>query len=186
MMSSTLLTEAPHWQSQHHPLARSLNAQWRSWLFDRGSLTQRLIELSHDQFRVRVLREDWRCPMPWELHALDLPTRHFARVREVVLLCEGQPLVYARSVLPVSSLIGKNRHFKYLGNRPLGAALFSEPTLKRDPIAIAPVYQLRPAPSISHQHPAYARCSVFYVHEKPLLVSEIFLPEIITYTGKYD
>lgn len=185
-MLSTLLSKAPKWQTQRHPLARELSSEWQSWLFDRGSLTQRLIELSHRHFRVQVLREDWRNPMQWERTALGLPVRHTALVREVALLCNEKPLVYARSVLPASTLVGENRRLKHLGNKPLGAALFSAPTLKREPIVFAPIYHLKTAPYVTHKNPAYARCSVFYMLDKPLLVSEIFLPEIITYTAPYD
>ena len=184
-MLSTLLSEAPVWQSQRHPFARELSKPWQTWLFDRKSLTARLIELSNHHFRVQILREDWRCPMLWERIALGLPMHQVALVREVALLCNETPLVYARSVLPASSLVGKNRRLKHLGNKPLGAALFSSPFLKREPIVVAEVARLKTAPHISKQHPAYARCSVFYLENKPLLVSEIFLPDIITYTASH-
>jgi chorismate--pyruvate lyase len=185
-MLSTLLSEAPVWQTQRHPFARTLSVEWQSWLFDRGSLTQRLIELSHGHFRVAVLREDWRAPMPWERDALNLPARHIALVREVALLCNEKPLVYARSVLPATTLIDENRHLKMLGTKPLGAALFNSPSLKREPIVVAAITHLKTTPYITKQNPAYARCSVFYLANKPLLVSEIFLPEIITYTAPHD
>lgn len=185
-MLSTLLSEAPIWQSQRHPLARELSSEWQSWLFDRGSLTHRLIDLSNGHFRVQVLRQDWRNPMPWERNALRLPARHVALVREVALLCNEKPLVYARSVLPTSTLTGENRRLKHLGNKPLGAALFDSPSLERDPLVIAPIHRLKTNATISKKNPAYARCSVFYLNNKPLLVSEIFLPDIIAYTATHE
>lgn len=185
-MHSTLLSENPVWHTHNDLFSRGLNCAWQTWLFDRGSLTARLIALSHDHFRVQVLRQGWCSPMPWERHALELPTRHYALVREVALLCNNKPLVYARSVLPASTLIGKNRRLKHLGNKPLGAALFNDPSLTRDPLMVASIDHLKTNASINKKNPAYARCSIFYVAGKPLLVSEIFLPDIITYTAPHD
>ena len=165
------------WPRQQRP------APWLChWLQDRGSLTARLVALSRGEFRVRVLRQQHRLPSLDEQLALGLKRPGLALVREVVLEGRGQPWVFARSVLPLSSLTGQLRQLRRQGSRPLGAFLFSQPRLVRSPIqvvrlgsgqAYVPAACLPAAPD---QPPLWGRRSVFWLQGKPLLVSEVFLP----------
>lgn len=148
-----------------------------NWLFDRGSLTQRLIEFSQQRFSVTVLRQSTACPRPSEARALLLPARRKAMVREVLLHGRGEPWVFARSILPLSTLSGRLRALRRLDNRPLGALLFNDPGMRRGAIEVArilPRHQLLPPP-LQRQLPVWGRRSVFYLDDKPLLVNEIFL-----------
>lgn len=172
-----------HWQplarlSLSHPRQQRPSSTLRSWLEDAGSLTARLIAESGGQFRVEVLRQVIALPSRSEQQALGMKRPSYALIREVVLYGHDQPWVFARSLLPLSSLTGSLRHLRKQGTRPLGAFLFSQPRLVRSPIAVA---------AISHDHayvPAalmgdkllWGRRSVFYLANKPLLVSEVFLP----------
>ena len=74
------------------------------WLFDPGSLTRRLIQLSDDHFGVRVLLQDWQPLRDEECLALGVPSGSQGWVREVCLLGHGEPWVFARSVAARSSL----------------------------------------------------------------------------------
>ena len=91
---------------------------------------------------------------------------------------QDQAWVFARSVLPLSSLVGVLRHLRKQGNRPLGAFLFSQPKLIRSPIALSLInrhHNYVPAVFMGNA-PVWGRRSIFYVANKPLLVSEVFLP----------
>lgn len=148
------------------------------WLDDEGSLTARLVALSQGHFRVEVLRQQLALPSRNEQQALGMKRPGRALIREVILRGKDQPWVYARSVLPISSLSGKLRHLRKQRNRPLGAFLFSQPQLQRSPIAVAAFSAddgYLPA-SIAHPLPLWGRRSVFALDGKPLLVSEVFLP----------
>ncbi|HET8707085.1 MAG TPA: chorismate lyase [Pseudomonadales bacterium] len=138
-----------------------------TWLFDPGSLTKRLQRKSHGRFRVQVHRQRWQKPRLDEAQALAIAPREWALVREVTLWGNDTPWVQARSVLPLKTLQGKTRYLAHLGSRPLGAALFKEPTLQRSPLQYA------------YQKPLWGRRSVFVVRGKPVLVAEYFLPALL-------
>lgn len=161
-----------HSQLQHRVQPRAL----RQWLLDRGSLTERLIATSEGQFRVEVLQQQWGVASRDEAQLLGLKPRQAALIREVILYGRQQPWVYARSVLPAKSLGHSLRHLKQLGNKPLGAVLFSDPTMQRGDIEIA---QLEPGLLPLVDSPVWGRRSVFFLHKQPLLVSEIFLPRFV-------
>ena len=102
-----------------------------SWLRDQGSLTQRLVNLCGDRFSVRLLSQQWVRPTRDEARLLKIPARQIVLLRQVQLLCEQQVLVYARSVMPLSTLQGPTRRLKHLGSKPLGSYLFANPRLQR-------------------------------------------------------
>jgi chorismate lyase len=150
----------------------------KTWLLDQGSLTAKLIHLSHGHFQVRVLRQLPARASRDEARALGISLHQRCLVREVVLMGGGEDWVYARSVLPLSSLTGRLRHLRKQGNRPLGAFLFSQPQLKRSPIALSLISRhdaYLPDALLGDQQ-AWGRRSIFYIDAKPLLVSEVFLP----------
>jgi chorismate--pyruvate lyase len=165
-----------------HPRLSSLlhpSTSLQSWLLDDGSLTAKLLKLSHGDFRVEILRQVKSRASLSEAKALGVSIHQLCLVREVILRGHNQPWVFARSVLPLSSLTGSLRHLRKQGTQPLGAFLFTQPHLKRSPIALG---------LISHHHayvPEYllgdaqvwGRRSIFSIDNKPLLVSEVFLPE---------
>lgn len=182
---STSQTPCPklHWQplarlSLSHPRQQRPSPQLRAWLEDSGSLTARLIAESHGQFRVKVLRQVIAQPSRSEQQVLGMRRPSRALIREVVLYGHNQPWVFARSLLPLSSLTGSLRHLRKQGTRPLGAFLFSQPRLTRSPIAVAAMSRNHgyvPADLIGDKL-LWGRRSVFYLKKKPLLVSEVFLP----------
>lgn len=154
------------------------------WLLDRASLTQRIVNACHGQFRVQVLAQEWSRPMSNEAHALHMSASGHALVRQVLLLCDEVPWVYARTVIPRTTLTGPERRLAYLRSKSLGATLFADPTMQRSEVQVARVtardrlhdivggYLGQPPDSL------WGRRSVFTLRNKPLLVSELFLPVI--------
>lgn len=154
-------------------------AVWRR-LLDTGSLTATLIALSGGEFRVEVLRQTLASPSLPEQRCLGMGLRQLALVREVVLYGNNEPWVFARSVLPLTSLTGPLRHLRKQGNRPLGAFLFSQPHLRRGAIALARInrHHAYLAAGLAGTEAAWGRRSVFSLNHKPLLVSEVFLDSL--------
>jgi chorismate--pyruvate lyase len=153
-----------------------------SWLAERHSLTRRLRLHCRGRFHVRIVDESWCRPNADEAEVLALPPGSVALVRQVFLFCDTTAMVYARSILPVGTLTGRLRRLKHLGTRPLGDLLFADPYAERRAIEIA---GLDPAIALFHlaaRHSAkpvtaiWGRRSVFHLNDKPLLVSEFFLP----------
>lgn len=147
------------------------------WLRDRASLTRRLEALG--RFRVEPIHQAIETPTPVEARLLGLRNRRAALVREVLLLLDDHPVVYARSVLPLDSLTGANRRLGRMARRSLGAELFRHPAARRDAVWVArlPITVLpeRVAPDSG---PVWGRQSLFRKRGKPLLVAEVFLPAL--------
>ncbi len=159
-----------HWHHFQRVPQHLLHEPWREWVLDRGSLTERLVEQSEGDFRVEVIRQGSGFPIATEQQALGLRRRQACIIREVALLCHGEPWVYARSIVPTTTLTGSARRLAHLGNKPLGAFLFNAPDMHRGPLELTRYEKLFP------QEPGsgWGRRSVFYLGEKPLLVCEFF------------
>ncbi len=167
----SLLIHSPH---RHWLLAGSSSfqvpAHWRAWLYDSGSLSQRLQRAAGGEFSVRVLSECWQYPNADEARALGISPRRRALIREVELLGRNaEPWVFARTVIPATTLTGVERRLLRLGSRSLGSYLFRDPSLERAPLRACRLQDS------GGQH-YWARRSVFRLHHKPLLVCEVFLP----------
>ena len=181
---STASRVAPRWRNHRRWLRSEVPAALRGWLLDQGSLTDRLKRCCRDGFAVRVLDEAWRRPQLDEARVLGLPVTALAWVRQVQLLCHGKPWVFARTVVPVTTLTGPQQRLSWLGNRPLGAYLFADPGMWRSPVQLARITRGgalfdNAVRGLARKPQAiWGRRSVFRVGGKPLLVSEIFLPPI--------
>ncbi|MCW8943224.1 MAG: chorismate lyase [Sedimenticola sp.] len=153
------------------------------WLCDRGSLTARLKSASTDSFRVHVLYQGWGRPLESERRLLGMRRGGIAIVREVELICDGIPWVFARTLIPVRSLTGATRRLAHLGDRPLGEVLFADPTMERGVTEMAQLLPGHHLFSTATQHLSGARVvwgrrTLFHLARKPLLVNELFLPDI--------
>jgi chorismate lyase len=156
---------------------------FQRWLTDRGSLTLRL-QQRHLNFLVQPVDMRYAKPFTDEKKLLGSKNAQKALIRKVVLVSNHQPVVFAHSVLPRSSLRGAWHGLSHLGARPLGAALFANPKVKRTPLVFK---------KLSCRHPLYleaikymidppsflwARRSIFSLKYAKILVTEVFLPNI--------
>lgn len=178
------LIHNPRWFTRQHRYMQHVPEGIAAWLFDEGSLTARLIAACPGRFQVRVLSLGWQRPFANEARRLRMRLHYRALIRQVYLYCDDTPWVYARTVIPHKTLTGKQRFLAHLGNRPLGAALFADPYMRRDELEVA---HLLPRHSLynsavqglaARPESIWGRRSVFYLSDKPLLVNEIFLPNI--------
>jgi len=155
----------------------------RSWLSDRGSLTQRLISRC-ENFQVTVFDEYWAKPNRSELELLQLSNNKLCFIREVHLFCGEEPAVFARTVIPQNTLRGELQKLTQLGAQPLGAVLFANNNIRRGIIQTSctnkqhEIYHQALCYSHFYDKQVWGRRSPFYLGNKPLLVSEYFLPVI--------
>jgi chorismate--pyruvate lyase len=168
------------WYRRHQVFNQSIRSDLLPWLFDASSLTARIIQICGKDFSVRVISQQWQTLDAEEASAMALKNVHSALVRQVLLCCGEQPLVYARTVIPVTTVQGARRRYANMGNRPLGAMLFADRTMQREGVQVA----MLPASHEANRYtesgePVWGRRSVFRVSGKPLLVSEYFLPELL-------
>jgi chorismate--pyruvate lyase len=157
---------------------------YRDWLTRTGSLT-RALQARCPAFHVWRVRQELDRPFPDEFAALGLPHGQPSIVREVILNCGQRPLVFAHTVLPCAGMRGPWQALAYLGNRPLGAALFADPRIERyplqfrrlnrhHPLHLAAARAAGPVPDM-----LWGRRSLFALQGRPILVTEVFLPEML-------
>ena len=138
-----------------------------------------MLDLCGKDFSVRVISQNRQMLSAEEAAAMSLHHVRSALVRQVLLCCADKPLVYARTVIPSTTIQGAQRRYANMGNRPLGAMLFSDRTMRRENVQVAILSASHEAAEfVNSDEPVWGRRSVFRVAGKPLLVSEYFLPEL--------
>ena len=157
----------------------------RDWLRAPGSLTARL--RAHClRFDVHLLRQGGAICLADQAPALALARTTRVLEREVLLLCDGLPVVYAQTVVPAARSGADWPFFNALGSRSLGSALFHDPRITRGglqharlcarhPLAQRALAALTPGEPASAFH---ARRCLYRRQRGLLLVTELFLPAI--------
>lgn len=145
------------------PASSLLPAPLTDWLMEEDSMTRRF-EQHCRQVTVQPIREGFVSAAEVAAEAAFLPDDTRFWLREIVLCGAGEPWLLGRTVVPESTLQGPEQMLQQLGTRPLGRYLFASSALSRDFI-----------------HPGQAgdlwgRRSRLRLSEKPLLLTELFLP----------
>jgi len=157
----------------------------RAWLVDKGSLTARL-QQRYANFSVKPVAVKYAKPIRGEAVLLHSPAYKTALIREVLLFGNGQPVIFAHSVLPRASLRGAWNGLGRLGNKPLGATLFANPKVKRTPLEYKKLSRHHPISMRVAEHLSvapsvlWARRSIFSLNCANIMVTEVFLPELLT------
>ncbi|KQQ87612.1 chorismate lyase [Massilia sp. Leaf139] len=157
----------------------------RDWLATPGSLTARLVAHS-GSFRVRRLHQKAAVCSMEEAARIGLPRRARVWEREVLLCCDGVPVVFGHTVVPLSATASDWPLFSALGERSLGSTLFYDPLVERGPLEFA---RLRAGhPLLAQVNAAlggardandfHARRCVYRRHQGLLMVTEVFLPAV--------
>lgn len=153
------------------------------WLFYRKSMTARLKACCHDAFVVDVVQHQWAAPTQGDCDYLNIEPGSQVIDRVVVLYCDGQPWMYARTVIPQGTVNEVGDDLIELGSRPIGEILFADSAMKRSAFEII---QLTRADELFEQSVAqtkvsepnlWARRSIFSLPNKgPLAITEVFMP----------
>lgn len=169
-----------------HSAASGAGRLLKHWLEDRGSLTARLVARCH-QFRVQKLSQQLAGSLADEFAALGLASRTRVHQREVILRCDGVPVIYGHTVVPLSATHQQWPLFSSLGERSLGSTLFSDPLVRRGDLQFArlpsghPLMQriYRELPELRVYQSLPARRSLFWRKGACLMVTEVFLPAVL-------
>lgn len=160
--------------------------QFRAWLEHAGSFMQRLEQYQVNDAHIQVLQQKWFTPSAEEKRLLGLKDSSEVLVREVLILSHDRQWMFARTVIPRDTLTGEEQKLAHLENRPLGSILFKDPTMKRSAFDFACIHpgekwHAQISSLVQSALPAlWARRSIFSLHEKSLLLTEVFLPDIAT------
>jgi chorismate lyase len=161
-----------------------LSGAYRKWLIDDSSLTARL-KARYADFAVKPVLLKNTTAFKDESALLCLKANQHALIREVMLMGNNQPVVFAHSVLPRASLRGAWHSLGKLGNKPLGATLFANPVVKRTPLAYKKLPRHHPISMRVAEHlkrspkALWARRSIFSLNCARILVTEVFLNKIL-------
>lgn len=167
------------------PLRSADSDAFIPWLLDRGSLTAQI--QAKGKFELRLLRQHLATPTLDEASLLGTTSTQLARVREVALYCDGKPVVFAHTALPCQPRGPLTGWLARLGNRSLGALLFSHAAFRRGELEctrLDPHHALF-VPAITALQLAttppkrlWARRSRFTFGRQSVLVTEIFSPAL--------
>jgi chorismate lyase len=175
----------------------------RKMLVDNSSLTARL-KARYQDFAVKPVLLKNAKAFSDESVLLGLKANQHALIREVLLMGNNQPVVFAHSVLPRKSLRGAWRGLGKLGNKPLGATLFGNKKVKRTPLEYKKLPRQHPismgVSGMINQHQQvnsaeislavtaqmqippkalWARRSIFSLNCAKIMVTEVFLEELM-------
>ncbi|MBS1144880.1 MAG: chorismate lyase [Proteobacteria bacterium] len=159
----------------------ALDADLASWLREPGSLTGRCQRHCHT-FRVRLLRYETGRALADE-GLLRRPSRHPAWVREVVLECDGVPVIFAHTTLSTAGNGRLGRWLSRLGSNSLGSLLFTHPGFRRGQIEFLrldrrhPLFGRAAALGADGRY-LWARRSLHRLGTQEVVVTEVFLPAI--------
>lgn len=153
----------------------------RSWLLEPGSLTARCQRAS-TTFRVRVLS------MTGDLSLMaphGRPARPRVISREVLLECDGTPVIFAHTELAPRPRGRLSRWLARLGSRSLGSLLFAHPAFRRGVIEVcrlragdALYVRACAAAGVQGCPTLWARRSRHHLAVQSVVVTEVFLPAI--------
>lgn len=166
-----------------HPSAVRAPQALHGWLVTDGSLTAKLVAHS-EAFRVQRLRQRSALCLPDEAHAVGLPRPGRVWEREVLLRCDGEPVVFAHTVVPMSATATDWPLFSALGERSLGSTLFYDPLVRRGQLEFARIREGHPlmqraCEALGAAHTLlYARRCLYRRKNGTLLVTELFLPKV--------
>ena len=160
------------------------NLLLKSWILDTGSLTEKLQSECQTFYLTLIGQRQAEITLE-EFAQVRTNKQPFAQedwqVREVLLWGDGQPWVFARSIIPQRLC---QQDFADLNTQPLGQLIFNDKRFKRMPFQIT--HMLNPQPfyqqlSLSADMDLWGRRSVFGFEELKMMVCEIFLPDSPAY-----
>ena len=141
-----------------------VNENIKSWLIEKGPITKRI--KSEESFKLNLIKD--------EISAVDDSEKKFLeessdkiKVREVILMGNNIPRVYAKSLIPIRTIENGFSRLGELGTKPLGDILFEKEIFKKTDVVYA---QFQDKDSIF-----WGRKTKYIVKNMPLSVMEVFL-----------
>ena len=142
-----------------------VNTSILSWLSESGPITNR-IKLSQE-FELELLNDEIDEISKEEELFLNSVSKTF-RVRRVILLGNKTPVVYAKSVIPTSTIENGLSSLGKIGNAPLGDILFTPGVFTKLDMVCASFLS-------KEKNVYWGRKIKYSVNSEPISVMEIFL-----------
>ena len=158
------LKQNSSWMTYKEMINQVKNDSIKSWLSESGPITKRIS--ANENFELNLLRE--------EIDEVDETEKKYLgnsigdiKVREVLLLGDKVPKVYAKSLIPVKTIKKGFSKLGSLGTKPLGDILFEKNIFNKIDVMYS---------SFVHEDSIFwGRKTKYLVKNLPFSVMEIFL-----------
>ncbi len=156
-------------------------------LTHRGSLSAYLREVTAQKIAYQFLHADWSAAKTDECPLLHIKASEKVWLREIHWHYQGEMWVHGSTIIPSNTLPVTKEGLDTLGGQSIGDILFQDKNLVRSNFQIRILTSDHPdfinACQTLAEKPAllWARRSVFYFHKQPLLVNEVFFPDIFEF-----
>ncbi|MDH5432611.1 MAG: chorismate lyase [Gammaproteobacteria bacterium] len=164
-----------------------MNQSTYEMLAYQGSLTAYFKNVMGVSPTLSCLKQGYAFPTSKERELLDIPARQYALIREIKMGKGDENWLFARSVIPLETLQGTAKRITSLRHVPIGKILFGRNGAKRSWMQVSLAYNLPDTLECLGDNmspPLWKRQSIFRFTDKPLLVSEYFLPDCPIYEDR--
>lgn len=179
-MKSNVL-QIPTWLNADEAKSQMPTTAWHC-ISQPGSLSEYLRTITQGTIQHRLLFANWGRANSIERQALHLSAEVRTWVRCIEWRHQDKLWVYARAIFPESTIKTTQTLIPGLGVQSLGDVIFKIPHLTRSPFTYClltkdSVYYADLASTIDTTPSVWARRSIIYFHNQPILIIEIFTPE---------
>ena len=110
------------------------NAEIKSWLLEQGPITKRIKSIA--EFRLELIQDELSDATDDEILFLKIDNEKI-RIREVILYGNENPMVFARTIIPDTTIEKGLKELGKIGNKPLGDILFEKDIFSKEDIVFA-------------------------------------------------
>jgi len=158
------LEQISSWNSYEAIEHELTNAEIKSWLLEQGPITKRIKSMK--KFRLELIQDELSEVKEDEILFLTTDDESI-RVREVILYGNDTPMVFARTIIPNTTINKGLKELGEIGNKPLGDILFEKNIFSEEDIVFA---TFKDGKSIF-----WGRKIKYSVKNQPFSVMEVFL-----------
>lgn len=140
------------------------NAEIKSWLLEQGPITKRIKSIA--EFRLELIQDELSDATDDEILFLKIDSEEI-RIREVILFGNENPMVFARTIIPNTTIEKGLKELGKIGNKPLGDILFEKDIFSKEDIVFATFKD--------EESLFWGRKIKYTVKDQPFSVMEVFL-----------
>ena len=140
------------------------NTEIKSWLLEQGPITKRIKSIA--EFRLELIQDELSDATDDEILFLKIASEEI-RIREVILYGNENPIVFARTIIPNTTIEKGLKELGKIGNKPLGDILFEKDIFSKEDIVFA---SFKDKESLF-----WGRKIKYTVKDQPFSVMEVFL-----------
>jgi len=128
------LKKISSWKNFESIESKISNNEIRSWLLENGPITKRIKK--NGSFKLHLIKDELSFIEQEDKDFIDC-TSNEIKLREVILFCDDEPIVFAQTIIPVETISKGLDQLGNLGNKPLGDILFEKDIFTKDKVVYA-------------------------------------------------